>query len=479
MTGRDETIPALTPQNETGWQFVVYGDSCSGVPGAPHEATLAAVNAVVKRLRPQPQFICFPGDEIRGLTADVELLREQWDYWFRHEMAWLDQLSIPLYHTTGNHTTYDAVSETVFREVLSHLPQNGPDGQRGLSYFVRRDDLLIVFVNTMWSELGGEGRVETEWLHQTLADHANVRYKLVIGHHPVHPVNGFSGDYQRVIESKNGQRFWRMLVQHRVLAYVCSHILAFDVQVHDGVLQILTAGAGTAHRMPEDVEYLHCVQAALDANGLRYQVLDTSGEIREWLSWPLVLPPSESWAEFSPVDCPISVQDQTADWPIYACLSIWKITGRCAQSASGAPQTLVCGWNHDQSLAPFWLGLQGSENRTSALLCHAPERSPHLWLGPELTPGDPFELQVGVHSGMGPGGLLWRWNDESPWSSLIGASAWGAERVRRPQFWSVGHGSSGPADRAFRGENLRVSWHDQILQLQPSRTLRPKSLWRN
>ena len=74
------------------------------------------------------------------------------------------------------------------------------------------------------------------------------------------------------------RRFWEILVRHGVLAYVCSHILAFDLQVHDGVLQILTAGAGTAHRMPEDIEYLHCIQAALDAMMvLRYQVLDTDG----------------------------------------------------------------------------------------------------------------------------------------------------------------------------------------------------------
>ncbi|MDP2857745.1 MAG: hypothetical protein Q8P50_07185 [Bacillota bacterium] len=51
--------------------------------------------------------------------------------------------------------------------------------------------------------------------------------------------------------------------------------------------------------MPEDVEYLHCVQAALDTGGLRYQVLDTSGAIREWLSWPLELPPSAGWTHLA------------------------------------------------------------------------------------------------------------------------------------------------------------------------------------
>ena len=190
-------IPALTPRDGAGHQFVCYADCCSGVPDAPHEATFAAVNGVVARLRPQPEFICFPGDEVRGLTADDEELRSQWRYWLEREMGWLDRSRVPLYHTTGNHTTYDAASEALFRQVLAHLPRNGPPGQEGLSYFIRRDDLLLVFVNTNWSGLGGEGRVETAWLERTLADHADARHKLVPTSHRVScwrrspPASGF------------------------------------------------------------------------------------------------------------------------------------------------------------------------------------------------------------------------------------------------------------------------------------------------
>lgn len=135
------------------------------------------------------------------------------------------------------------MSEAVFRDVLTHLPQNGPSGQEGLSYWVRRNDLLLVFVNTLSTGLGGEGYVETDWLREVLHRNADASHKLVIG------------------------------------------------------LQVCTAGAGTAHRMPEDVEDLHCVQAATDAEGLRYQVIDVEGRVREELSWPVILPPTAQWHE--------------------------------------------------------------------------------------------------------------------------------------------------------------------------------------
>ena len=54
------------------------------------------------RLWPPPEFICFLGDEISGLTTDGEELQRQWRYWFDHELAWLDRHKIPLYHTTGH-----------------------------------------------------------------------------------------------------------------------------------------------------------------------------------------------------------------------------------------------------------------------------------------------------------------------------------------------------------------------------------------
>ncbi len=461
-----DPLAALVPRDKDGQQFVIYADACSGVPGALHETTFAAVNAIVARLRPRPEFICFPGDEIQGLTADMTTLRAQWRHWFDKELAWLDRDAIPLYHTTGNHTTYDAASEAVFREVLADLPRNGPPGQEGLSYWVRRGDLLLVIVNTLWSGLGGEGRVETDWLDRTLAAHADARHKLVVGHHPVFPVNGFSGAYQRELGPEDGRAFWRILVRHNALAYVCSHMLAFDVQVHEGVLQLLTAGAGTAHLMPKEMEYLHCVQAALDTTGLRYQVLDTAGQVREWLSWPLALPLAATWQPLPQgYHSAPAFPDPSTEQPV-AKLIAWQFRGKCPTVSAGDAQTLLAGWNPGPSLSSLWIGLLGREQRLGILLSPQAGRSPHLWYGPTFAPGELFTVQVAIHTGMGPGGLLWRRDDNAPWSSLTAAASWGAERLAWPACWSVGHDREEPADRPFRGSRLQASWWSGQLQLR-------------
>ena len=95
----------------------------------------------------------------------------------------------------------------LFRSML-RLPLNGPSGQEGLSYWVRHDDLLLVFVHTLWTGLGGEGHVETTWLGTVLQQHADARYKLVVGHHPIFPVNGFSGAYVREVGAEYATVSW-------------------------------------------------------------------------------------------------------------------------------------------------------------------------------------------------------------------------------------------------------------------------------
>lgn len=438
-------IPALLPGNIGGHQFVVYGDSCSGVPGAIHEATTAAVNRVVAHLDPAPEFICFLGDEVIGLTTDEADLRDQWQYWFDVEMAWLDRERIPLFHTTANHTTYDAMSERVYADVMAHLPTNGPEDQRQLSYYVRRDDLLLVFVNTMWTHLG-EGRVETAWLDAVLTDHADARSRLVFGHHPVFPINGFGGEYQREIEHANGERFWQVLVRHDVRVYFCSHMLAFDVKVVQGVLQVMTAGAGTKHRMPEEIEYLHAVQVALDADSLRYQVLDDTGVVRERLTWPPAIPPASTWPST------LSGPTRTSTPPL---IEAWCFEGVLPLSPGGS-QTLMSGRTSERGLPPIWVGLIGPEQRLSVLLSPQLGRSPGLWHGPTFTPGVPFSFQFAVHRGMGPGGMLWRWGDDGSWTSMTGTAPWGAERLPEIDQWSIGCSKGDPGDRPFQGTDLRV-----------------------
>ena len=201
-----QPIPALLPHGE-GHQFVFYGDCCSGVPGKRNERNFAEINAALRRMVPEPEFVVFLGDHIAGYESDPEALRRQWTYWHDKEMCWLDTGRTPVYHVTSNHNTFDEQSERIWCDVFPAIPRNGPAGQEGLSYWVQRRDLLMVFVNTSFTGLGGYGHVECEWLEGVLAEHEHLRHKIVIGHHPVFPVNGYNEQPKWCVIGEEGERF--------------------------------------------------------------------------------------------------------------------------------------------------------------------------------------------------------------------------------------------------------------------------------
>lgn len=110
-----------------------------------------------------------------------------------------------------------------------------------------------------------------------------------------------------------------------------------------------------------------------------------------------------------------------------------RFAGQASVGVS-AMQTLLSAF--DPGLQPrLWIGLRGPEQKLTLAIGAEPRRSPHYWHGhgPSFTPGKTFDFQLLIHTGMGPGGILSRLDDDDRWSSLAAASPWetGATDVAR------------------------------------------------
>ena len=287
---RIEPIPALLPRGRDGCQFVVYGDCCSGTPGARHEDNFAAMNRVLRALTPAPDFILFLGDHIMGYTEDEAELRAQWTHVLDVEFPSVRQVA-PVHHLPGNHDIFDAQSAALWSELFARAPRDGAWGRTGRSYALRRGPVFMAMLDTPAPERNGRACLaDLDWLAQMLEAHADARHRFVCGHHPAWPVNGYDEHPMWCAPPDEADMFWRLLGEHKVSAYLCSHIIAFDIQEHAGILQITSAGAGTNYGpggfMDAPDEYHHLVQMAVDDDGLRLQAIDMRGRPRETLTWP-------------------------------------------------------------------------------------------------------------------------------------------------------------------------------------------------
>ena len=416
------TLRSLLPRTETGCHFVAYGDCCIGPPepGRGHEEHLAAVHRVMHQLDPRPEFVCFLGDLIWGLTRehgpnhDAESLRQEWAVKLPREMKPLTDLDVPVFRIPGNHDTMTPVSETVWREVFDEIPQNGPEGQEGLTWFERRGDLLIIGISVYAMNMGSPftmmgGRVDCDWVDRVLTEHSDAKFKFVLGHSPVHPVNGYTAPKWGMLP-EFGEPFWAVLARHQVTAYLCSHVIAFDFQVHDGVPQITTGGAGTSSGpggcMPAPDEYHHCVQLAVDDIGLRGQVLDTDGTVREEFQWPL------------PAD------------------GIMKWSFKSDSLPPKPSRVLLTGQSGKEAYPRIRVSLDGYQPRLNVTLYDPADVYPCSWHGPEIDIRHPFELTVAIDPALGPGGVLARVGNE-PYSSLTTDVPFGFKVNTWPEKWDV------------------------------------------
>ncbi|HEX8373225.1 MAG TPA: hypothetical protein VF585_10625 [Chthoniobacterales bacterium] len=475
-----DSIPALVPRDDTGHQFVLLADACSGhskMLGPDFNATIASnfagIAAMIQRLEPAPEFLCFAGDAVwgyqsfeadeNGLTCDKEDLRAQWQHFLHEEMAWATTAGCPVYYATSNHQNFNPEADRIFPETFPEIPRNGPPGLEGLAYWVRRGNLLLVFLHAPdGARHLYEGRLASQapWLEEVLRANADAKHKIVIGHYPIFPVDGGDWAPNWRMWPDEGAALWDVTRANGVTAFLCAHVLAFDAQVHDGVLQICSAGAGFPFKSLTDT--LHVTQIAVDDDGLRFQVLDMTGSVRESITWP---PQLGCWTplEISRPANPFGTSDEEisavltarAQGGILKAPIFWRFRGVSSIAVDHYKrQTLLTGWDFFRGPADVWIGFEGT--RLVVELVPEAGRGPQHWLGPVLEVGAPFSFEIGLHPDLGPGGVLFRADESQPWSSLPTASARGAEILSWPNLWAIGHRQSGTNDTAFEGKDLQV-----------------------
>lgn len=434
-------------------RFVWLGDACCGLPNGPHSEALATLGSAYRQLGQAPDHVVFVGDHVDGYVDDAQSLQDQWDHFLANEFNFVAD-GTPVFHTTSNHNTYDETSERIFRAVFPQIPANGPADQIGLSCFVRDEDLLMVFVNTAFSGLGGDGHVETAWLDEVLAANADAACKLVFGHHPAFPVNGYEGCVYKggapdprasvigatlrrwTLAPEDRERLWRTMERHGVIAYVCSHVIAYDVQVRRGILQICTAGAGTrwgvGGMMPGATEYHHLVRGVIEHRRLTLQAIDTAGRVREWLEWPLPAPSAGTRLEPG-IAHRIEAPARWHHRPEHHHLVDIQITGNI--EALHQAGILVRGWHLEEGPPVVEARVSGESNRLEVQIVPRPGLGQQLWTGPALGIDGFAKISLRVHTGMGPGGVMYRLDDAACWQSLDSTSSQGAEHMMWPDSW--------------------------------------------
>ena len=436
-------------------RFLFFADATVTYPGELCYNAFSQLTTTIGNLELSPDFILSTGDDIYGNTENLDELRSQWEHVLRLTRRHLGE-QLPFYTSPSNHNIQGPAHVQAWKERFGYLPQNGAPGQTGLSYSLRRGNLLLVATHQSDPQHGGHANVEVEWLEKTLGENSDADYKVVFGHYPAIAVNGLRVAPLSRLVQPDRDRFWAVLVKHNVDLYLCGHIQSFDGRVADGIMQVCSAGACNGSR-PPDSEYQHLALVTLNKGKIYVESVDSNGKIREWFSWPFadVL----TWKPFDPKALNESLDQLRPPSSIYGMtdrrLLAFRIHGRQLEDQPGSPKTLVSGHKVWQQTETIWIGLEGFPSRLTVRLQPRHYFWQQVWTGPEVRPKDPFHFEVMLDSGLGPGGILWRSVADPAkvkWTSFESACSSGIDQLRWPEVWQTGVGMLADDDRLFKGE---------------------------
>jgi len=253
--------------------FAVVGDT-QGWTWGVNTLVFPAIVEQVLAAEPTIEFVVVVGDLVAGThdeAAGSDLLA-QWARWRDAAGPWYRSAmtGLKVYPVPGNHDLYGPGADgELWRRTFPELPENGPAGEKRLTYSFDAGPVHLALVST--SAPGRRHLVDLDWLARDL-ESSEQPVKLVFGHEPAFPLFGAAAcGLEQAAEARDA--FWQLLADQGVGAYFCGHEHTYDHWYREGVHQIITGGGGGVGMC------FHYLLVEADETDVRVRALRLNGEV--------------------------------------------------------------------------------------------------------------------------------------------------------------------------------------------------------
>ncbi|MDD9940323.1 MAG: metallophosphoesterase [Myxococcales bacterium] len=234
------------------FQFMVVTDRTGFARRGVFRSAMGKINLML------PEFVVSVGDLIEGYTKDEAELRQQWE----EIDSFVDTLEMPFFYLAGNHDYGNEASANVWKQRLG----------RSYYYFVYRN-VLFLALNTMHAGDSTLGDDQVQWAKQTLERFKDVRWTIVLMHHPL-----FVESETRP-EQREGWNHIEASLREREHTVFAGHLHRYaKYEKHDQNYYVLaTTGGGSSLRGPTFGEFDHAVWVTMTPQGPRIANLALDG----------------------------------------------------------------------------------------------------------------------------------------------------------------------------------------------------------
>ncbi len=241
----------------------------------------------------KPNFVMICGDLVDGRWWDSpQCVEHMGTVYFSGWVRRMEKYGLKYYTAVGDHELGDDPwpdwkvklvphAENIYRQYLK-MPQNGPENKKGLAYYVREGDLLMITVetfeivnDTLVVDVVGE---QLRWFDQVLTEHADAKFKIVQGHVGLWGELKIRSSSMLKIRNEKESDFYQTMKKHKVDAYLAGEFHDVTVLESDGIWQIVH-GSSWGRTMINTEDYLVGEVTGDELNlTLKRIYMDASGE---------------------------------------------------------------------------------------------------------------------------------------------------------------------------------------------------------
>ncbi|MCB0641427.1 MAG: metallophosphoesterase, partial [Phaeodactylibacter sp.] len=228
--------------NPAHFQFAIVTDRTGGHRPGVFETAVHKLNLL------QPEFVMSVGDLIEGYTEDMDILQQEW----KEFDGFVDQLKMPFFYVPGNHNITNQVMEDLWKERFG----------RTYYHFVYKEVLFLCLNSEDQHRGSNQGTIsdaQYDYIRQTLAANADVRWTLVFMHQPLWVQDAETLRWKEV-EALLADRPHTVFAGHR-------HNYVKYERNDNRYFMLATTGGGSSLRGPRMGEFDHVVWVTMTEAG--------------------------------------------------------------------------------------------------------------------------------------------------------------------------------------------------------------------
>jgi hypothetical protein len=259
--------------NHKTLKFVSFPDFFNFDIPNPWPGYDTAVNYFLNRVSDEkPNFVMVDGDLVNGHWWDSPKCVEHMGAIYYP--AWVSRMrehGLKFYTAIGDHELGDdpwpekkikliPYFEKVYAGNLK-MPMNGPENKKGLAYYFREGNLLVITVETF--EVIGDSMHNTvsgqqlEWFKKVLYENRDAKFKIVQGHVGIWGKIKSRSSSNLMLENGKDSEFYKVMKDNDVDAYFAGEFHDVTVLESDGIWEIVH-GSSWGREIVNTEDYLVC-----------------------------------------------------------------------------------------------------------------------------------------------------------------------------------------------------------------------------